>query len=215
MKYLESARDKVLMGPERKSRIPDEEANLITAYHEGGHAVVAFYTRDSHPLHKVTIIPRGPSLGHTAYIPEKERYHVTKSQLLATMDVMMGGRAAEELIFGNEKITSGASSDLKQATSIATHMVKDWGMSEKIGLRTMTESSKPFQGDSLGPSTNELVDNEIRRILSESYDRAKHILKAHAKEHKALAEALMKYETLDAEDIKAIMTEKGPHVEKS
>ncbi|KAJ3660080.1 hypothetical protein Zmor_004550 [Zophobas morio] len=215
MKYLESARDKVLMGPERKSRIPDEEANLITAYHEGGHAIVAFYTRDSHPLHKVTIIPRGPSLGHTAYIPEKERYHVTKSQLLATMDVMMGGRAAEELIFGSEKITSGASSDLKQATSIATHMVKDWGMSEKIGLRTMADTSKPFQGDSLGPSTNELVDNEIRRILSESYDRAKHILKAHAKEHKALAEALMKYETLDAEDIKAIMTEKGPHVEKS
>lgn len=107
MKYLESARDKVLMGPERKSRIPDEEANLITAYHEGGHAIVAFYTKDSHPLHKVTIIPRGPSLGHTAYIPEKERYHVTKSQLQAMMDTMMGGRAAEELIFGPEKITSG------------------------------------------------------------------------------------------------------------
>lgn len=96
-------------------------------------------------------------------------------------------------------------------------MVKDWGMSEKMGLRTMVESSKPFQsGDTLGPSTNELVDNEIRRILSESYERAKHILKAHAKEHKALAEALLKYETLDAEDIKAIMTDKGaPHAEKS
>ena len=101
------------MGPERKSRIPDEEANKITAYHEGGHTIVAHYTQDSHPLHKVTIIPRGPSLGHTAYIPEKERYHVTKSQLLAMMDVAMGGRAAEELIFGIEKITSGASSDLK------------------------------------------------------------------------------------------------------
>ena len=107
MKYLESARDKVLMGPERKSRIPDEEANQITAYHEGGHAIVAFFTKDSHPLHKVTIIPRGPSLGHTAYIPEKERYHVTKSQLLAMMDTMMGGRAAEELIFGPDRITSG------------------------------------------------------------------------------------------------------------
>lgn len=107
MKYLESARDKVLMGPERKSRIPDEEANMITAYHEGGHAIVAFFTKDSHPLHKVTIIPRGPSLGHTAYIPEKERYHVTKSQLLAMMDIMMGGRAAEELVFGPDKITSG------------------------------------------------------------------------------------------------------------
>lgn len=174
MKYLESARDKVLMGPERKSRIPDEEANTITAYHEGGHAIVAFFTKDSHPLHKVTItfmyrlfvtkwflkvtiIPRGPSLGHTAYIPEKERYHVTKAQLLAMMDTMMGGRAAEELIFGPEKITSGASSDLKQATSIATHMVKDWGMSEKIGLRTMTDGSKTFGGEILGPQTNELV----------------------------------------------------------
>ncbi|KAF2885394.1 hypothetical protein ILUMI_20792 [Ignelater luminosus] len=213
MKYLESARDKVLMGPERKSRIPDEEANIITAYHEGGHAVVAYFTKDSHPLHKVTIIPRGPSLGHTAYIPEKERYHVTKSQLLAMMDTMMGGRAAEELIFGPDKITSGASSDLKQATSIAAHMVRDWGMSEKIGLRTMPESSKAFSGEQLGPSTNEQVDGEIRRILAESYDRARSILKAHAKEHKALAEALLKYETLDAEDIKAIMSDKPPGIE--
>ncbi len=134
MKYLENSRDKVLMGPERKSRIPDEEANIITAYHEGGHALVAHYTKDSNPLHKVTIVPRGPSLGHTAYIPEKERYHVTKSQMLATMDTLMGGRAAEELIFGLEKITTGASSDLKQATSLATHMVKEWGMSEKVLL---------------------------------------------------------------------------------
>lgn len=208
MKHLESARDKVLMGPERKSRIPDEEANLITAYHEGGHAIVAYYTKDSHPLHKVTIIPRGPSLGHTAYIPEKERYHVTKSQLQATMDTMMGGRAAEELIFGPEKITSGASSDLQQATSIATHMVKDWGMSEKLGLRTISDNPKSLHAEQLGPSTNELVDNEIKRILMESYERARHILKVHAKEHKALAEALMKYETLDAEDIKAIMADK-------
>ena len=105
------------MGPERKSRIPDEEANRITAYHEGGHTIVAHYTQDSHPLHKVTIIPRGPSLGHTAYIPEKERYHVTKSQLLAMMDVAMGGRAAEELVFGLDKVTSGASSDLKVSPS--------------------------------------------------------------------------------------------------
>lgn len=107
MKYLESAREKVLMGPERKSRVLDPEDNLITAYHEGGHAIVAYFTKESHPPHKVTIIPRGPSLGHTAYIPEKERYHTTKAQLLAMMDTMMGGRAAEELIFGPEKITSG------------------------------------------------------------------------------------------------------------
>lgn len=212
MKHLEGARDKVLMGPERKSRIPDEEANTITAYHEGGHAVVAYFTKGSHPLHKVTIIPRGPSLGHTAYIPEKERYHVTKSQLLAMMDTMMGGRAAEELIFGPDKITSGASSDLKQATSIAAHMVKDWGMSEKIGLRTMPDTNK-LNGEQLGPATSEQVDGEIRRILSESYDRARLILKTHAKEHKALAEALLKYETLDADDIKAIMSDKPPSIE--
>ncbi|XP_053677327.1 ATP-dependent zinc metalloprotease YME1L isoform X2 [Anopheles nili] len=205
MKHLENARDKVLMGPERKSRLPDEEANKITAYHEGGHAIVAYYTKESHPLHKVTIMPRGPSLGHTAYIPEKERYHVTKQQLLAMMDTMMGGRAAEELIFGADKITSGASSDLKQATSIAAHMVKEWGMSERVGLRTI-EGPKGFgQNEVLSPSTIESVDNEIKKLLNESYERAKAILKQHSKEHKALAEALLKYETLDAEDIKAIM----------
>ncbi|KAI9583745.1 ATP-dependent zinc metalloprotease YME1L isoform X1 [Glossina fuscipes] len=205
MKHLETARDKVLMGPERKARLPDEEANLITAYHEGGHAIVAYYTKESHPLHKVTIMPRGPSLGHTAYIPEKERYHVTKAQLLAMMDTMMGGRAAEELIFGADKITSGASSDLKQATSIATHMVKDWGMSEKVGLRTIENPKGLYPNETLGPNTVEVVDGEIKRLLNESYERAKTILKKHAKEHKALAEALLKYETLDAEDIKAIM----------
>ncbi|XP_067002984.1 ATP-dependent zinc metalloprotease YME1L isoform X2 [Anabrus simplex] len=206
MKHLENARDKVLMGPERKSRLPDEEANLITAYHEGGHAIVAYYTKDAHPLHKVTIIPRGPSLGHTAYIPEKERYHVTKSQLMAMMDTMMGGRAAEELIFGPDKITSGASSDLKQATSIATHMVKDWGMSEKVGLRTHDGNSTSYVVvNELSPSTSDAIDTEIKRILMESYDRAKAILKTHHKEHKMLAEALIKYETLDADDIRAIM----------
>lgn len=152
-------------------------------------------------------MPRGPSLGHTAYIPEKERYHVTKAQLLAMMDTMMGGRAAEEIIFGIDKITSGASSDLKQATSIATHMVKDWGMSEKVGLRTIESSKGMFPTESLGPNTVEAVDAEIKRILSDSYERAKAILRKHAKEHKALAEALLKYETLDAEDIKAIMND--------
>ncbi|XP_063605438.1 ATP-dependent zinc metalloprotease YME1L-like [Penaeus indicus] len=207
MKHLEAARDKVLMGPEKKSRIPDEEANLVTAYHEGGHALVAHYTKDSHPLHKVTIIPRGPSLGHTAYIPAKEQYHMTRSQMLATMDSLMGGRAAEELIFGTDFITSGASSDLKQATSIATHMVKDLGMSDRVGLRTFEDNTGQLisTGDSLGQSTKEAIDHEIKKLLQDSYERAKSILKAHAKEHKALAESLMKYETLDADDIKAIL----------
>lgn len=107
MQHIEMARDKVMMGPERKTRLPDEEANEITAYHEAGHAIVGYYTKEANPLHKVTIMPRGSSLGHTAYLPEKERYHVTKAQLLAMMDTAMGGRAAEELIFGPEKITTG------------------------------------------------------------------------------------------------------------
>lgn len=209
MRYLESARDKILMGPERKSRIPDEEANLITAYHEGGHALVAHYSKEAHPLHKVTIIPRGPSLGHTAYIPEKEHYHVTKAQMLATMDTLMGGRAAEELVFGSEKITSGASSDLKQATALATNMVKEWGMSEKVGVRTFDEDhSSLIVVNELAPNTSEVIDAEIKRLLHESYERAKAILKTHQKEHKLLAEALLKYETLDADDVKQLLSGK-------
>lgn len=135
MKYFESARDKVLMGPERKNKIPDPETNRNTAYHEGGHALVALYTKDATPLHKVTILPRGRSLGHTAFIPDKEEYGRTKSQLLASLDCAMGGRAAEELIFGADKVTSGAQSDLKNATDLATSMVKHLGMSEKVIYR--------------------------------------------------------------------------------
>ncbi|KAL4710366.1 hypothetical protein ACJJTC_003763 [Scirpophaga incertulas] len=221
MKYLEEARDKVLMGPERKSRLPDEEANTITAYHEGGHAVVAYYTKvGQHTTLLILIwlmqsnfgVVSSMSLFRTA----KMLYHVTKQQLLATMDTMMGGRAAEELVFGPDKITSGASSDLKQATSIASHMVREWGMSDKVGLRSMEPPRHSLQhGDQLGPYTNELVDGEIKKILSESYERAKVILRTHAKEHKALAEALLKYETLDAEDIKAIMSGDKVKVERS
>lgn len=209
MKDLENARDKVLMGPARKSRIPDEEANEITAYHESGHAIVAYYTKDSNPIHKVTIIPRGPSLGHTAYIPKKEHYHTRKSEMLASMDTMMGGRAAEEIIYGPDRITSGAASDLKQATAIATHMVKELGMSDKVGLRTLDKKEGAFISvNDLSPSTNEMVDQEIKKMLHDSYERAKTIIKSHAKEHKQLAEALLKYETLEGDDVKAIMNPK-------
>lgn len=211
MKHLEYARDKVLMGPEGKLKLRDEEVNRITAYHEAGHALVAFYTKDATPLHKVTIVPRGPSLGHTSYMHEKDVYHITKSQLLANMDAMMGGRAAEELIFGPEKVTTGASSDLVEATKIAEMMVKNYGMSDKVGLRSMLENNKKFfsNDSTYSPSTNELIDNEVKRILQESFERAKAILKTHAKEHKQLAEALLQYETLDAGDVAAIANETG------
>ncbi|XP_011873836.1 PREDICTED: ATP-dependent zinc metalloprotease YME1 homolog isoform X2 [Vollenhovia emeryi] len=210
MKYLEYARDKVLMGPEGKLKLLDEEVNRITAYHEAGHALVSFYTKDATPLHKVTIVPRGPSLGHTSYMHEKDVYHVTKSQLLARMDSLMGGRAAEELVFGPEKVTTGASSDLMEATKIAEVMVKMYGMSEKVGFRSIVKNKK-LMGDNstYAPSTNELIDTEVKRLLQESYERAKAILKIHAKEHKQLAEALLQYETLDADDVAAIANETG------
>ncbi|RWS08736.1 ATP-dependent zinc metalloprotease YME1-like protein [Dinothrombium tinctorium] len=211
MKYLENARDKVLMGPERKSRIPDEEANRITAYHESGHALVAYYTKDANPIHKVTIVSRGPSLGHTAYIPEKETYHVTRAQMEAWMDAAMGGRAAEELVFGSDKVTSGSYSDLKEATNIATRMVKDFGMSEKVGVRTFDEDKNSLiVKNELSDNTAEMIDSEIKRLLQESYERAKNILRAHSKEHKMIAEALLKYETLDLDDVKAVLQGKEP-----
>lgn len=157
MHHIEAARDKIMMGPERKSRLPDEEANKITAYHEAGHTIVGFYTQDANPVHKVTIMPRGPALGHTAYLPKKEHYHLTKAQLLAMMDTAMGGRAAEEIIFGADKVTAGASNDFKHATSIAHKMVKELGMSEKVGFRRIEEPGAMQSGETLGPNTIELV----------------------------------------------------------
>ncbi|XP_015597301.1 ATP-dependent zinc metalloprotease YME1 homolog isoform X1 [Cephus cinctus] len=214
IQHLERARDKVILGPEGKLRMPDDEVNRITAYHEGGHALVAYYTKDAVPLHKVTIVPRGPSLGHTSYLPEKDIYHVTKAQLLANMDTMMGGRAAEELIFGPERVTTGASKDLEDATKIAEGMVKSFGMSEKVGFRAHYNKNRDYNGSSeYSPMTNELIDSEVKRLLQESYERAKMILKTHAKEHKQLADALLKYETLDVEDVKAIANGKKTKTE--
>lgn len=197
------------MGPARKSRIPDEETNRNTAVHEAGHTLVCLFTKDATPLHKVTIISRGASLGHTAFIPDKENYSLTKSQMLAQMDVAMGGRVAEELVFGSDKVTSGASNDLKGATDVATNMVKFMGMSEKVGVRTF--HSAPDAQD-VSSSSSEAVDSEIKRLLQESYDRAKVVLKTHQNELKLLSDALLKYETLDAEDVKRVIEGKEPRI---
>ncbi|XP_074107293.1 ATP-dependent zinc metalloprotease YME1L isoform X3 [Cotesia typhae] len=208
MDHLEKAREKVIMGPELKGRMPDLEENRITAYHEAGHALVSFYSKEAMPLAKVTIIPRAGSLGHTSSLPKKDIYHQTKQHLLAAMDTSLGGRAAEELIFGTEKITVGAASDLQKATQIAEAMVKNYGMSEKAGFRVETQDKQNKNGTELSPNTAEIIDSEVKRLLQESYDRAKSILKTHAKEHKLLAEALLKYETLDAEEVKDLLNEK-------
>ncbi|XP_015792579.1 ATP-dependent zinc metalloprotease YME1 homolog [Tetranychus urticae] len=215
MEYFESARDKVVMGPERKNKIPDEEANKNTAYHEAGHTLVALYTKGADPLHKVTIVPRGLSLGHTALMPDREKYSKTKMEYLADLDVLMGGRVAEEIIFGSEKVTPGASSDFKHATDIATSMVKHFGMSEKVGVRFFENSRDGLVVmNDISNSTSELIDSEIKRILQESYDRAKHILLSKADEHQRLAEALLKYETLDSDEVALVIQGKDPRVLK-
>ncbi|XP_043197197.1 ATP-dependent zinc metalloprotease YME1L-like [Amphibalanus amphitrite] len=205
MKHLDWARDKVIMGAERKARIPDEETNLNTAYHEGGHTLVAHFTKHADPVHKVTIMPRSRSLGHTSQIPSKDQYQNTRAQILARMDVLMGGRAAEEILLGPEHVTTGASNDLERATQLATRMVKQFGMSDRVGLRSIPDTDPETLANAISDSTIELIDNEIKRLLHESYERAKRILKEHDKELKSLADALLKYETLDADDIKAIL----------
>jgi len=195
MEHLEWAKDKRIMGPEKKNRIPDEETNMMTSFHEAGHTLVAYYTKGATPLHKVTIMPRGQSLGHTSFLPDKEEHGINMTQLRAQMDVSMGGRAAEELIYGPDKVTTGASSDLEQATNVANMLVYN-GWSEKVGLRVMKDSE-------LSPSQREIIDNEIKHMLQESYDRAKNILKTHQTELTSLANALMKYETLNKDEIKS------------
>uniref|UniRef100_A0A8C7YWK3 YME1-like 1b n=1 Tax=Oryzias sinensis TaxID=183150 RepID=A0A8C7YWK3_9TELE len=195
MKELEFAKDKILMGPERRSAEIDEKNKIITAYHESGHAIVAYYTKDAMPINKATIMPRGPSLGHVSMLPENDRWSETRSQLLAQMDVSMGGRVAEEMIFGHENITTGASSDFDSATKIAKMMVTRFGI---LDFEDLAENRKlwPFVIHSLF-------------LLKESYDRAKTLLKTHTKEHKNLADALLMYETLDAKEIQLILEGKA------
>lgn len=209
---LEFARDKILMGPERRTRLPDNEQNLMTAYHEGGHALVAYHTEKANSLHKVTIVSRGNSLGHTSTLPERDIYSQTKEQLSAAMDVMLGGRVAEELVYGSDRVTTGCEDDLKKANFLATKMVKDFGMSEKIGMRVVRddESQSQFVVNSFSDATSELVESEIGRLLDESKERVRELLTKHSNELKLLAEALLKYETLDAAEVKLVIEGKDP-----
>ncbi|RXN27945.1 ATP-dependent zinc metalloprotease YME1L1 isoform X1 [Labeo rohita] len=203
MKELEFAKDKLLMGPERRSVEIDKRNKMITAYHESGHAIVAYYTKDAMPINKATIMPRGPSLGHVSLLPENDRWSETRAQLLAQMDVSMGGRVAEELVFGNDHITTGASSDFDGATKIAQMMVTRFGMSDKLGVMTYNDLTN------YSPETQAAVEQEVRVLLQNSYERAKKLLKTYSKEHKLLADALLTYETLDAKEIKMILEGKS------
>ncbi|XP_041924198.1 ATP-dependent zinc metalloprotease YME1L1-like isoform X1 [Alosa sapidissima] len=203
MKDLEFAKDKILMGPERRSVDIDAKNKTITAYHESGHAIVAYYTKDAMPINKATIMPRGPTLGHVSMLPENDRWSETRAQLLAQMDVSMGGRVAEELIFGDENITTGASSDFDGATRIAKMMVTRFGMSNKLGVMTYADLTKQ------SPETQAAIEQEVRVLLQDSYERAKNLLKKYSKEHEKLADALLTYETLDGKEIKMLLEGKA------
>jgi len=179
----------------------------ITAYHEAGHTLVNHFTKGSNTLHKVTILAKGGSGGHTAFVPSANaEWHQTKEQLIAQMDTAMGGRAAEELIFGKDKITGGASSDLQSASNVSEVMVKKLGMSDKVGLRIYNDNERDQQSS----TSKEMIDAEINTLLNDSYKRAMNILVTHKKELHLLSEALLKYETLDAEDVRTIIEQRRP-----
>lgn len=217
---FDAAKDKVLMGNERKSMAMDEKEKMLTAYHEAGHAICSLNVKDTDPIHKATIIPRGRALGMVQQLPEKDRYSYTRAQMLSRLAIMMGGRVAEELKFGYEAVTSGASSDINAATNLARAMVTEWGMSDILGpIRYSENSNEVFLGRSVTQNQNmseetaRLVDAEIKRLVTDGYEEAKKILQKHKKDWETLAQALMEYETLTGDEIKDILA--GKEIDKT
>ena len=211
MSDMEAAKDKVLMGSERRSLVITEKEKTVTAYHEAGHAVVAFFLPEAHPVHKVTIIPRGRALGVTMYLPEEEKYNESRTGLETAICTLLGGRVAEDLVFG--EITSGASNDIERVTGIARRMVCEWGMSDKVGpLAYGEKEGEVFLGRDLGhiknysEATAVEIDGEIRRIVQENYERTRQILSDNRNGLNQLAEALLEKETLEAEEIRLLVT---------
>jgi cell division protease FtsH len=206
MPALEEARDKVMWGRERRSRVMDEKEKRDTAYHEAGHAVVQTAIKDSEPLHKVTIIPRGMFMGATMSLPEKDRYTASRQQLLASLAVSMGGRVAEELVLGD--VTTGAHGDLKHATRLARSMVCSWGMTDAMGPQTFGENQElMFMGREVGRTqdysedTATRIDQEVNRLLREAHDRARDILTEHRETLEKVAQRLLEIETIDGRDV--------------
>jgi cell division protease FtsH len=209
MHCFEQAKDKVMMGAERKTLVMTENEKRLTAYHEAGHALIALHEPASDPIHKATIIPRGRALGMVMRLPEGDRVSLALEKLKADLAVAMGGRVAEELIFGAEKVTTGASSDIQMATNIAHRMVTEWGMSPKLGTIRYTPSEREeamgHGGKSMSDHTAQTVDEEIRRIVDEAYVRANHVLTTYQDQLELLAKALLEYETLSGDEIKTLI----------
>lgn len=212
---FDNAKDKVLMGNERKSMAMDEQEKKLTAYHEAGHAICSLHVPETDPIHKATIIPRGRALGMVQQLPEKDQYSYTRAKMLSRLIICMGGRASEELKFGYDKVTSGASADIASATNLARSMVTEWGMSDLLGPVLYAENSNEVflgravtQNKNMSEDTARLVDAEIKRFLTEAHDQATNILKKYDKELERLAQALIEYETLSGEEIKEVLAGK-------
>ncbi|MGX6960776.1 MAG: ATP-dependent zinc metalloprotease FtsH [Rickettsia endosymbiont of Pentastiridius leporinus] len=215
MHDLEEAKDKVLMGVERRSMAMSDEQKKLTAYHEGGHALVGLHCPASDPIHKATIIPRGKALGMVMRLPENDRFSMPRDKMEADIAVAMAGRVAEEIIFGKDKVTSGASSDIKMATRMAKAMVTEWGLSDKVGPIYHGSGGEDMYSynrsnvSNRSENTSELIDEEIKKIVTEGYNIAKDILTKHIDQLHMLAKALIEFETLSGQQIKNLLSGKS------
>ncbi len=213
MREFEDARDKVMMGAERRTLAMTDEEKEMTAYHEAGHAIVGLNMHGSLPIHKATIIPRGRALGMVQYMPERDQISQSRQEMIARMAMAMGGRAAEEIHFGYDKVTSGASSDIEQVTRIATAMVTEWGLSDEVGPIAYKETDQSSfmpgigRGSAISPETAKLIESEIKRFVTEAHETATKILKKKKKDWVALAEALLEYETLSGDEIAVLLSD--------
>ncbi|MFK5986167.1 MAG: ATP-dependent zinc metalloprotease FtsH [Pseudomonadota bacterium] len=221
MEHLEKSKDKIMMGSERKSMVMKDKEKKLTAYHEAGHAIVGLLVPSHDPVYKVSIIPRGRALGVTMFLPEEDRYSLTKEQLNSQISSLYGGRLAEELTFGPDMVTTGASNDIERATELARNMVTKWGMSEKLGALVYSEEEgEVFLGRSVtqhknvSDETAHIIDEEVRLVIDSNYDRARDILVTNNDILIAMSEALLKYETIDRGQIDDIMAGKSPREPK-
>ena len=221
MVEFEKAKDKIMMGAERKSMVMSEDEKKLTAYHESGHAIVGRLVPEHDPVHKVTIIPRGRALGVTMFLPEDDRYSNTKQRLESQICTLYGGRIAEELIFGKDKVTTGASSDIERATEIAKNMVTKWGLSDKMGPMSYSdEDGEVFLGHSvtqhktMSDDTAKQIDSEVRKLINKSYDTATKMINDNMDKLHAMSEALLMYETIDKDQIDDIMSGVKPRPPK-
>ncbi len=217
MEDMEKAKDKIMMGAERKSMAMKEEEKRLTAYHEAGHAIVGLKVPSHDPVYKVTIIPRGRALGVTMFLPEEDRYSHSKEHLESQISSLFGGRIAEELIFGPQSVTTGASNDIMRATELARNMVTKWGLSDRMGpLAYGEDEGEVFLGRSvtqhkaLSDDTAHAIDEEVRAFIDRNYERAERILEEHTDKLHAMANALMKFETIDSDQIRDIMEGRDP-----